>query len=407
MNTPWRIEMLGWLRAQSGDLTLTRFRTQKTALLLARLAFYPRRAHPREELADLLWPDADRDSGRNRLKQSLAILRRQLEPPGTPAGSVLIADRLSVRLNPAAVFTDVAEFEAALHAKQIEQAATLYQGELLPGFYDDWVIEERERLAALWDEAQNAPTESVPVSVPAALPSALPAAPQFEAQRLPVLFTRFFGRERERAEVAAHLRDPHIRLLTLTGPGGTGKTRLSLEVAHQIAAEGETQVHFVPLADLSDPSLIPVAIADTLRLPRESTTEPLGQIVEALAAAPALLVLDNLEHLGEGAALPVLALLTRVPSLTILATSRSRLFIAGEQEYPLAPLPMPQTEVGGLLRPKACWRTPVCNSSRTGRRRRGPTSRSRFATPLPWSPSATVLRASRWPWNWPPPGRPC
>ena len=116
MNTPWRIEMLGWMRAQSGDLTVTRFRTRKTALLLARLALFPRRTHPREELADLLWPEAELEAGRNSLKQSLAILRRLLEPPGTPAGSVLIADRLGMHLNPAAFSTDVADFEAALKA---------------------------------------------------------------------------------------------------------------------------------------------------------------------------------------------------------------------------------------------------------------------------------------------------
>lgn len=361
--------MLGWMRAQSGDLTLTRFRTQKTALLLARLALFPQRTHPREELTDLLWPDADRDAGRNSLKQSLAILRRLLEPPGTPAGSVLIADRVGVRLNPDAVSTDAADFEAALQdaarrpdlearAEDIGRARALYQGELLPGFYDDWVVEERERLAAVWEDAQNepAPRAAFPTRVPAAAPApsppALPATPPATAPRLPLLFNRFFGRERERADLAALIGDERVRLVTLTGPGGVGKTRLALEVARLAAVGLNGRACFVPLADMADPRLIPEAIADALGLPRTSAGEPLERVAAALGAAPALLVLDNLEQLGEGAALPPLALLTRVPSLTILATSRSRLFIAGEREYPLPPLPTPQTEEEGAAPPQ-------------------------------------------------------
>ena len=366
MNTPWRIEMLGWMRAQSGDLTVTRFRTQKTALLLARLALFPQRTHPREELADLLWPEADQDAGRNNLKQSLAILRRLLEPPGTPAGSVLIADRGAVRLNPAAVSTDVGDFEAALRDaarsperrhEALEVARTLYRGELLPGLYDDWVIEERERLTAAWEEAQDgeeaqdweeareqagdAPATALSALVPPDT-AAPPAAP-----RLPMTFTRFFGREQERAELAGLLADESVRLVTLTGPGGTGKTRLALEAARQAAARLDGQAHFVALADLTDPRLIPEAVADALGLPRTTTGEPLDRVVAALCDAPALLVLDNLEQLGEGAASPLLALLTRVPSLTVLATSRSRLFLAGEHEYPLSPLPTPRNSHGG------------------------------------------------------------
>ena len=351
--------MLGWMRAQSGDLTVTRFRTQKTALLLARLALFPRRTHPREELADLLWPEADQDAGRNNLKQSLAILRRLLEPPGTPAGSVLIADRGAVRLNPAAFSTDVADFEAALRdaarssdpcarAENVRRAQALYRGELLPGVYDDWAVEERERLAAVWEGALEATQERLGDAAPPPAPTVSPAPPPEAApaaSHLPVLFTRFFGRERERADLAALLGDESVRLVTLTGPGGTGKTRLALEAARQAAVLGGL-AHFVPLADLTDPRLIPDAVADALGLPRTTTGEPIDRVVAALCAAPGLLVLDNLEQLGEGAAPPLLALLTRIPSLTVLATSRGRLYIAGEQEYPLAPLPTPPVRDG-------------------------------------------------------------
>ena len=335
--------MLGWLCARQGDVTLTRFRTQKTALLLARLALFPQRTHPREELADLFWPEADLEAGRNNLKQSLAVLRRLLEPPGTAAGSVLIADRQNVRLNPLAFSTDVGEFEAALRTGQRDLAATLYRGELLPGFYDDWVIEERERLAALWEEAQSSPADTPAFPVAPALPPAPTAVP---LPPLPLFFTRFFGREQECAEIAAHLQDPHTRLLTLTGPGGTGKTRLAVEIARQVAPVWENRVFFVPLADLTDPTLLPVAVADSLRLPHGThgtASELLEQIVEALTHAPALLVLDNLEQIAEGSAPLLLALLTRLPALTIFATSRQRLYVADEREYPLQPLETAET----------------------------------------------------------------
>ena len=108
----WRIELLGRLRASCGDVELTRFGSRHIAALRARLALFPRRAHSREELVDLLWPDADLDTGRNRLRQALATLLRLLEPPGL--GDVLIADRQQVRLNPAAFSCDVAEFEACV-----------------------------------------------------------------------------------------------------------------------------------------------------------------------------------------------------------------------------------------------------------------------------------------------------
>src|SRR5438309_4773237 len=116
MFEPWRIELLGWLRAAQGGRVVARFQTQKTAALLAYLAYHRRRSHPREALVELLWPGCEPEAGRNSLRQALSSLRRQLEPPGVPAGAVIVANRGSVELNPAAVTTDVAELEAALEA---------------------------------------------------------------------------------------------------------------------------------------------------------------------------------------------------------------------------------------------------------------------------------------------------
>src|SRR4051794_2933201 len=100
MNQPWTIELLGRLQARQGDNIISRFRTQKTAALLGYLACFLDRNHPREEVVELLWPDADPRDSRASLRTALSSLRHQLEPPGTPFNSVLVTDRSYVRLNP-------------------------------------------------------------------------------------------------------------------------------------------------------------------------------------------------------------------------------------------------------------------------------------------------------------------
>src|SRR5579871_4206343 len=116
MDRRCRIELLGWLRVELEERLITRFMTYKTGVLLAYLAFYRHRSHPREQLIEMLWPGCEPEAGRNSLSKALSSLRHQLEPPGIPAGAILLADRASVQLNPDATTTDVAEFEAALQA---------------------------------------------------------------------------------------------------------------------------------------------------------------------------------------------------------------------------------------------------------------------------------------------------
>src|SRR5437870_12576641 len=153
-----RIELLGRLRAGRDGRLITRFQTQKTGALLAYRALHSRRPHPREQLVELLWPDDDEGSARHKLRMALSSLRRQLEPPGVPAGTVILTDRFSAQLNPAAVTTDVAEFDAALQAaaragsdrervQLLAEAVEPYGGELLPGYYEEWIDAERQRLA--------------------------------------------------------------------------------------------------------------------------------------------------------------------------------------------------------------------------------------------------------------------
>ncbi len=351
MDTPWQITLFGGLRVQGEERVISRFATAKTAALLAYLALYPKRLHPREELVDLFWPDSDLEAGRTSLRSALASLRRQLEPPGTPPGSVLIADRLHVRLNPLAVTTDVAAFEAALKSaaraeteavrqNRLRRAVEAYGGDLLPGFYDEWALTERERFALLHKDAlRRCETGGADAEMPAPEPEK--SAPTLPAPRLPLQWTRFFGRERERAQIGSLL--SHCRLVTVSGPGGAGKTRLAVEAAREAAPAFENAVTFVPLADLNDAARIPDAVCRALRLPETAGQEPLEQAAQALSRSlRPLLVLDNLEHLAGNGAATVLTLLTRVPALTILATSRRRLALPGEREFVLPSLPVPE-----------------------------------------------------------------
>jgi predicted ATPase/DNA-binding SARP family transcriptional activator len=700
MPLPWRIELLGWLRVVEGDAatvgerlprTISRFQTQKTGSLLAYLAYHCHRSHPREALIELLWPEDPLAAGRNKLRMALSSLRRQLEPPGIPAGAVIAADRAAVQLNPAACTTDAAALEAALQSASqtnrtaervqfLERAAALYRGELLPGQYEAWIVPERQRLAEAYQQALGelaslaeqagditaahrwarravaadplreeahhtlirllaaageqaaahhqfqelerllarelgadpAPatralvrgfearepltgdparaastlviTHSVTPPPPhsllaSALPTGTvafllaetverkreagespvedrqsvlrslfrgygghevrlagetllfafgrasdalaaavaaqkaagsgqwgagsegtlrteassdllstgppatlwatahcplptahslrmalhlgevepgegaecssamprvtrlllaahpgqillseetsgllrhdlapdlqiedlglyrlrdqaaperlfqvryagmapgvfppPAAPPGSRSHLPLQFTRFIGRECEIGGLEGLLQPeeptgdspqaravpellpspapqvPACRLVTLTGPGGSGKTRLALEVAARLREAYGGAVWLVPLADVTEPRLMIDKALDALQLSRSSHLQPLEQVVAILSGQPSLLLLDNFEHLlGEGATL-VQTLLQRAPSLRLVVTSRQRLDLAGEREFPLSPLgtptPSPRAAPAGILAPE-------------------------------------------------------
>jgi predicted ATPase/DNA-binding SARP family transcriptional activator len=648
----WTIDLLGALRARSEARTITRFQTRQTGALLAYLAFYRGRAHPREVLAEVCWPEDEPEIARRKLRVALASLRRQLEPPGVAAGTVILATRTEVQLNPDTTDTDVGGFEAALaaavvadngleRAQRLEEAAERYGGALLPGCFEVWVVPERQRLEGMYflavaqlvllleeegdlaramhwarravdtdplrEEAHHelmrllvaagqpeaalrqyrelerlleaelgtvpdaagqrlgallkprhpdgrhvpfpvgsaerpllciqlrparisppappipgtislvmaevegitgrrarvgdspaedrgapiallretfrsrggterrvtgnsllysfaragdaltaaisgqqalagyrSPTATEPPRVRIAIHTAdvelqggqlhgpllhhltrltlaaregqillseaaagvlrsdlppgvrlidwgpfrlrtgspperlyqvetpdLPAARAFRPKaarayegRLPLPLTRFFGREEEIARLSERLLPERAdrgwgaggegstaeyltpgarapRLVTLTGPGGSGKTRLALETAARLRERWQGAVWFVPLVDLRAADRIPSAIIQAMRLPPAAHLEPLEQVAAALGHRPALLVLDNMEQLLPGGEALVQTLLRRLPLLCVLVTSRRRLDLPGEQEFPVEPLPVP------------------------------------------------------------------
>jgi predicted ATPase/DNA-binding SARP family transcriptional activator len=355
MNTPWRVQLLGAIRASSGDREIARFATTRAAALLARLVLFPNRSHPREELVDLLWPDADIDAGRLNLRVTLASLRRQFEAPGSESGAVLMADRTFIRIKPTAMSCDARDFEAALAAadrapspsqrrEALGRAMALYGGALLPGLYDDWIVDERTRLEALYEEAQEQ-LRQMPPSEPQAKQRSAGSDRKVDEHapdlHLPLHLTRFFGREEEIARLIALLSAADVRLVTIIGSSGIGKSRLALETARRIADRFEGRITFVPLADLSDGALIGSRIAGALKLPLNADEPILAQIAAHLSGARTLLLLDNMEHLGEAAALETRALLAKSPALTCLCTSQRRLNVEGEHEMILPPLPAP------------------------------------------------------------------
>lgn len=166
---------------------------------------------------------------------------------------------------------------------------------------------------------------------------AFPALKTLYQTNLPVPATPFLGRERELAEVVGLLRRDELRLLTLTGPGGTGKTRLALQAAAEVSESFPDGIYWVPLAPLRDPELVLSSVAEALGV-KEEPDRPMQNTLSAhLAAGHLLLVLDNLEHLLPKATAPIAAL-RDANGLCLLVTSRERLRIRGEQTWPVPPL---------------------------------------------------------------------
>ncbi|MDT5134864.1 MAG: hypothetical protein QOE48_4454 [Mycobacterium sp.] len=151
------------------------------------------------------------------------------------------------------------------------------------------------------------------------------------SQRLPVQLTSFVGRDAELAQLLELLAES--RVVTLTGAGGVGKTRLAVQVAAKLAAEFNDGVHYVDLAPITDPEVVPVTVARALRLPDQPGRSTMDTLLRFVSDHQMLVVLDNCEHLLDASAELVVALLGAAQGLTVLATSREAIGVAGEVSW--------------------------------------------------------------------------
>jgi predicted ATPase/DNA-binding SARP family transcriptional activator len=211
---------------------------------------------------------------------------------------------------------------------------------------------------ALYDDIRQAAhrraTRSAPTP-PAARGVAAPPPPAEADSNLPHPFTALLGRDADLKAVTARL--SASRLVTLTGPGGVGKTRLATEAALQLAAHYPHGAHLVALDAVADPALIAQQVASTVGAEAGGGRDWQGTLLEYLRPRRALIVLDNCEHLLAACAELVRAMLNRCPGVRVLATSRERLGLTGEQTWPLAPLALPASE--GALALRSCLDSPA------------------------------------------------
>lgn len=300
--------MLGGIRAVCGERVIDRFPTQKTAAILAYLALFPRVPHPREVIAEEFWPEADPESQRHSLRLALSRLRSLLGPEHP-----IVSSRSEVSLDRTRFVTDVAEFEAAVARGDGKRAVSLYAGRLLPGFYEDWMAAEQLRLEILRESVDEGD-----VLLPDTLPHGLGV---------------LFGRQSERAGIASILQEG--RVVTLTAPGGMGKSRLAAAVA-----KDHGRAVWVPLADLSSATQAADRVRSALGLPVPSPGFPIEDLIaqELSELGPVLLVIDNAEHLVGDVLTELVSRLARVRGVSLLVTSRRALGGHEETEVPIGPL---------------------------------------------------------------------
>ena len=175
--------------------------------------------------------------------------------------------------------------------------------------------------------------------------SHLPAKESIErrpslVQNVPASLTPLIGREQARVSLSTLLRRPDVRFVTLTGPGGVGKTCLAWHVASDLLGDFADGVSLVSLAALRDPDLVVPTIAHTLKLRGAQEQPLLEQLKATLREKAHLLLLDNFEQVVEASPL-LIDLLLDCPHLKLLVTSRAVLHVSGEHEFPVLPLPVP------------------------------------------------------------------
>jgi predicted ATPase/DNA-binding CsgD family transcriptional regulator len=195
-------------------------------------------------------------------------------------------------------------------------------------------------MTPVWGSTVSAPSLPDAAGMQPKAPVPLARLERHPRGELPLSLTSFVGREHEIATAAKTLRQDGVRLLTLTGPGGVGKTRLALRIAEELEGDFPDGVWFVPLAPVRDPALVAATVATTLGV-REARGHPLVAALQIyLLDKRALILLDNFEHVLEAAPL-VTDLLSTCPQLTVLGTSRTTLRLSGEHDLAVPPFAAP------------------------------------------------------------------
>ena len=401
--SPVRLRLFGDF-ALARDARAIHLPTRKVELLLAYLALFPA-AHGREKLAALLWGDVPDEQARGSLRKALTLLRGALGADVVLADrqSVQLNPDFPLWVD-AAAFTVAAETIAEqassldlyrgellpdcyddwvfprreqLHSLFLERALSLAQAMRARSEYARAIAFAQRALAGdpanerahqhlmfaylalgrrsealqqyetcrrlLWQELAVAPSAETTALYHwiAREPGGRPA--EALLTNLPIPLSSFIGREEETAQVKALLvGEADGRLVTLTGSGGSGKTRLAIQAAADLIDAYPDGIWWVELAALSDGDHVPAAVAKTLGV-RESPDEPLpAQLVAHLRPRRLLLVLDNCEHLVTACATLAGELLRACPRLCILATSRQALGLMGERALPVPALAVPR-----------------------------------------------------------------
>ncbi|GAB4213232.1 MAG: BTAD domain-containing putative transcriptional regulator [Roseiflexaceae bacterium] len=410
---PLRLTLLGSFTATSPDQDLVALQRQPALQsLLAFLALHPGTPLPRQQVAFTLWPDTSEKQARANLRQSLYALRSIMGPslPLQIDQQTITLEHNGALWVDLWVFD--ACLDAPDSQDRLQSALDLYRGALLEGRYADWLAPFRERYERRYQEAlerlaerceargelDRAITltrrllESDPFQERVArslmrrlaragdraaalacfeqlrrlLEAELGAAPLDETTalaaqiarsetdgnappcELPCYTSPFLGREPELAELARLLADPACRLVVLLGMGGIGKTRLAIQAASDNRRHFADGVFFVSLVEVRNAAALTAAVFDALRLPRHPGIPLDQQLREYLRTRRLLLVLDNAESLrGNVAAID--ELMRHVPGLTLLVTSRERLFLSGEWLLPVDGLPPPREPTAAAL----------------------------------------------------------
>lgn len=358
------IRLLGGLVVHIDGAPMPKLRSRQGYRLLALLALRHGKSVERAFIATALWPDTTTESALSLLRRSLTDLRAAL---GEAGGRLESPSRHTLRLNmQAPARLDVIGFEQAASAlsvrSNLDSAIALYRGPLLEDYDDEWISLDRLRLEGLYEEvlqARNPLTNTASArgsNTPIATiePRSSSESDKTRKGNLPVYTNRFIGRKKESRLLSRMLCDVQKRLVTITGIGGTGKTRFSVQVADSLRETFTGGIFFVPLNDTLSPLLIPQSVASAIGL----TAVGSGPLIERIArflsnsaddSVPRLLLIDNCEHLLRGTdgvedATSITAFVSEIldrtsANLTILTTSRQALGLPGEHAFPLKPLP--------------------------------------------------------------------